>query len=123
MGDTQATLTDTVPMATATPPMPDTATTTARGPLMLRPGPHMPTTHMLTVMSALPLLPATLLSPPLLPAMPSTSSTSVMLMLRLTTMVDTDTQATLTDTVPTAMVPVLMVTATPLTATAMAANY
>merc|ERR1712066_801413 len=127
--DTQATLTDTVPMAT--PPMPDTATTTARGPLMLRPGPHMPTTHMLTVMSALPLLPATLLSPPLLPAMPSTSSTSVMpmlrpsprLMLRLTTMVDTDTQATLTDTVPTAMVPVLMVTATPLTATAMAANY
>merc|ERR1712168_98458 len=48
----------------ATPPTPDTVTTMARGPLMLRPSPR--------------------------------------LMLRLTTLVDMDTPATLMDTVPTA---------------------
>merc|ERR1712168_1272531 len=67
--DTPATLMDTVPTATATvtPPTPDTVTTMARGPLMLRPSPR--------------------------------------LMLRLTTLVDMDTPATLMDTVPTVTAP------------------
>merc|ERR1719495_2239156 len=43
--------TDTVPMAMATPPTPDMATTTARGPLMLRPSPRL--TPRLTTMAAM----------------------------------------------------------------------
>merc|ERR1712121_245504 len=39
--DWELTATDTVPMAMATPPTPDTDTTTARGPLMLRPSPRL----------------------------------------------------------------------------------
>merc|ERR1711936_630989 len=49
--DWELTATDTVPMAMATPPTPDTATTTARGPLMLRPSPRL--TPRLTTMAAM----------------------------------------------------------------------
>merc|ERR1719495_1274786 len=108
------TATDTVPMATATPPTLDTDTTTARGLLMLRLGPHMPMPHMLMPhSSALPLPPATSMSPPPLPPMVSASSTSVMprpsprlrLMPRLTTMAAMATPAMLMATVPTVMAP------------------
>merc|ERR1712168_1582887 len=81
--------TDTVLMATATPPTPDTDTTTARGPLMLRPSPRL------------------------------------MLMLRLTTMVAMDSVPTVmdwelmaTDTVPMAMATPAMLMATVPTAMA-----
>merc|ERR1719315_334928 len=115
---TVPTATDTVPMATATPPTLDTDTTTARGLLMLRLGPHTPMPHMLMPhSSALPLPPATSMSPPPLPPMASASSTSVMprpsprlrLMPMLTTMAAMATPAMLMATVPTAMDTVPMV--------------
>merc|ERR1711910_31749 len=100
--------TDTVLMATATPPTPDTDTTTARGPLMLRPSPR------LRLMPR----PIAMATPPT----PDTDTTTVrgplmlrpsprlMLMLRLTTMVAMDSVPTVmdwelmaTDTVPMAM--------------------
>merc|ERR1711910_281862 len=112
----------------ATPPTPDTATTTARGPLMPSPSSSLPHTLMaLTAMPHLsaPLLPlATPLSPPPLPPTASTSSTSVMprpsprLMLRLTTTVDTP--ATLMATVPTGMALTVMDTVPTATHTPMA---
>merc|ERR1712055_428707 len=49
--DWELTATDTVPMAMATPPTPDMATTTARGPLMLRLSPRL--TPRLTTMAAM----------------------------------------------------------------------
>merc|ERR1719228_3154218 len=44
---------DTVPMDMATPPTPDTDTTTARGPLMLRPSPRLMLMLRLTTMVAM----------------------------------------------------------------------
>merc|ERR1719322_2051969 len=98
--------TDTVPTATATPPTPDTATTTARGPLtlsprlMLRPGTTVDTTD--TVPTAMvwdttDTVPTATATPPT----PDTATTtargplmlrpSPRLMLRLTSTVDTPT--------------------------------
>merc|ERR1712055_655420 len=51
--DWELTVTDTVPMAMATPPTPDTDTTTVRGPLMLRPSPRLMLMLRLTTMVAM----------------------------------------------------------------------
>merc|ERR1712055_779471 len=51
--DWELTATDTVPMAMATPPTPDTDTTTVRGPLMLRPSPRLMLMLRLTTMVAM----------------------------------------------------------------------
>merc|ERR1712241_268755 len=95
-------------------PMPDTATTTARGALMLRLTQPTSSTPMLDMLLMLMLLS----SAPLLPTPPSTTSVRLMLMLRLdttvdttaTTPTDTDTPTTDTDTVP--MATTLMPTTT-----------
>merc|ERR1711936_293895 len=51
--DWELTATDTVPMAMATPPTPDTDTTMVRGPLMLRPSPRLMLMLRLTTMVAM----------------------------------------------------------------------
>merc|ERR1712055_925533 len=111
-------------MATATPPTPDTDTTTARGPLMLRPSPRLrlmprPTTTVATdwELTATDTVPMAMATPPT-PDMDTTTVRGLLmlrpsprLMLRLTTMVAMDSVPTVamdwelmaTDTVPTAM--------------------
>merc|ERR1712168_1648416 len=110
----------------ATPPTPDTVTTMARGPLMLRPSPRLMlrlTTLVdmdspATLMDTVPTATAT-------PPTPDTATTtargplmlrpSPRLMLRLTSTVDTP--PTLMATVPTAMALMAMATHTPMAVT------
>merc|ERR1712055_1210876 len=116
--------TDTVLMAMATPPTPDTDTTTARGPLMLRPRPttmvamdSVPTVATDWELTATDTMPMAMATPPT-PDMDTTTVRGLLmlrpsprLMLRLTTMVAMDSVPTVamdwelmaTDTVPTAM--------------------
>merc|ERR1711936_736858 len=107
---------DTVPTATATPPMLDTATTTARGPLMPRPSPRLmlrpdttvDTTDTVPTATVCPPTTDTVPTATATPPMPDTATNtargllmlkpSPRLMLRPDTMVDT------TDTVPMATV-------------------
>merc|ERR1712168_202782 len=117
--------TDTVLMATATPPTPDTDTTTARGPLMLRPSPRLMLMLRLTTMVAMDSVPTVMdwelmatdtvpmaMATPPTPDMATTTARGpLMLRLsprltpRLTTMAAMATPAMLMATVPTAMVP------------------
>merc|ERR1719361_2455765 len=112
---------DTVPMDMATPPTPDTDTTTARGPLMLRPSPRLMLMLRLTTMvamdsgptvmdwelTAMDTVPMAMATPPT-PAMATTTARGPLmlrLMPRLTTMAAMATPAMLMATVPTAMAP------------------
>merc|ERR1719209_2429297 len=126
--------TDTVLMAMATPPTPDTDTTTARGPLMLRPSPRLrlmprPTTMVamdsvptvatdleLTATDTVPTAMATLpmaMEPTTTARGPLMLRPSPRLMLRLTTMVAMDSVPTVMDWELMATDTVLMAMATP----------
>merc|ERR1712029_213033 len=123
--DWELMVTDTVLMATATPPTPDTDTTTARGPLMLRPSPRLMLMLRLTTMVAMDSVPTVMdwelmvtdtvpmaMATPPTPDMATTTARGpLMLRLsprltpRLTTMAAMATPAMLMATVPTAMAP------------------
>merc|ERR1719361_2804852 len=116
---------DTVPMDMATPPTPDTDTTTARGPLMLRPSPRLMLMLRLTTMVAMDsgptvmdweltvmdTVPMAMATPPTPDMATTTARGPLMLRLsprltpRLTTMAAMATPAMLMATVPTAMAP------------------
>merc|ERR1711936_401828 len=123
--DWELTATDTVPMAMATPPTPDTDTTMVRGPLMLRPSPRLMLMLRLTTMVAMDsvptvmdwelmvtdIVPMAMATPPTPDMATTTARGPLMLRLsprltpRLTTMAAMATPAMLMATVPTAMAP------------------
>merc|ERR1719219_287328 len=121
--DWELTDTDTVPMAMATPPMAMEPTTTARGPLMLRPSPRL--MLRLTTMVAMDSVPTVMdrelmvtdtvpmaMATPPTPDMATTTARGLLMLRlsprltpRLTTMAAMATPAMLMATVPTAMAP------------------